>query len=159
MKCSNHVNNDAVSSCKDCGRGLCAECTNKFEFPICDRCNLNRSKGDTNSIFKSLSLSFVFAFIGITIWVALSSDFPKVYAFSYILVGYISASVPWGWATLTKITPNIFLFLPLIGWVIYFALKGYFALIVGPFVFPFKLYSMYKNLKKSKEIKKSQHVN
>ncbi len=42
-----------------------------------------------------------------------------------------------GWKALNKIQPNIFLFMPLIGWVIYFFVKGCLAIVVGTFVAPF----------------------
>lgn len=42
-----------------------------------------------------------------------------------------------GWKALNKITPSIFLFLPLIGWVIYFVVKGLISVVIGMFVAPF----------------------
>ena len=38
MKCYKHNDRDAVASCKECGRGLCAECSNKYVYPYCDNC-------------------------------------------------------------------------------------------------------------------------
>ena len=42
-----------------------------------------------------------------------------------------------GWKTLNMITPNIFLIMPIIGWVIFFLIKGALSLIIGMFVAPF----------------------
>lgn len=42
----------------------------------------------------------------------------------------------WGWRSLNKITSSIFLFLPIIGWLIYFGIKGAAAMIVGWYAFP-----------------------
>ncbi|MBQ8783095.1 MAG: hypothetical protein IJZ57_04910 [Clostridia bacterium] len=42
-----------------------------------------------------------------------------------------------GWKALDRIQPRMFLFLPVIGWVIYIAVKGVLSAIVGMFVTPF----------------------
>lgn len=42
-----------------------------------------------------------------------------------------------GWQSLKKITPNIFLWMPLAGWAIYFLLKGVLSIVVGGFIAPF----------------------
>lgn len=42
-----------------------------------------------------------------------------------------------GWKALNKIQPNIFLFMPVVGWVIYFCIKGVLSVLVGIFVAPF----------------------
>ncbi len=41
-----------------------------------------------------------------------------------------------GWKSLTRIQPNIFLFMPIIGWVIFFVVKGVLSVIIGMFVAP-----------------------
>ena len=48
-----------------------------------------------------------------------------------VLLGYF------GWQALNKITPDIFLFMPLVGWLIYFLVKGMLSVVVGIFVAPF----------------------
>lgn len=42
-----------------------------------------------------------------------------------------------GWKSLDKIQPDIFLIMPIAGWVIYFLVKGFIAVIIGMFVTPF----------------------
>ena len=32
MNCYNHSDQPAVSTCIDCGKGLCSECSNKYTF-------------------------------------------------------------------------------------------------------------------------------
>lgn len=44
-----------------------------------------------------------------------------------------------GWKSLNKIQPDIFLFMPIIGWVIYFFIKGALSIVIGTFVAPFIL--------------------
>ncbi len=50
-----------------------------------------------------------------------------------IICGYF------GWISLTKITPNIFLWMSFAGWALYFLIKGILSGIIGIFVAPFKL--------------------
>ena len=42
MNCYNHIDQPAVGTCIDCGKGLCSECSNKYTIFICDSCNLKR---------------------------------------------------------------------------------------------------------------------
>ncbi len=51
------------------------------------------------------------------------------------IVGIICAF--FGWKALDKIQPRIFLFMPIIGWVIYVAVKGILSIFIGLFVAPF----------------------
>lgn len=50
-----------------------------------------------------------------------------------------AAFVYFGWRALAKITPNIFLIMPIGGWAIYFLIKGMLALAIGPFIAPYQL--------------------
>jgi hypothetical protein len=65
----------------------------------------------------------------------------------YMLIGIVS-----GWNKLNKLTSSYFLFLPLIGWVIYFAIKLYISAIVGFFVAPFRIYKNINRLKQLNQI-------
>lgn len=42
-----------------------------------------------------------------------------------------------GWQALNKITPDIFLFMSVTGWIIYFCVKGFLSVFLGVFVAPF----------------------
>ncbi len=42
-----------------------------------------------------------------------------------------------GWQALTKITPNVFLILPVGGWIAYYVIKGFLSFFLGVFVAPF----------------------
>ena len=42
-----------------------------------------------------------------------------------------------GWKALNKIRPNVFLIMPVIGWFIYFCIKGILSVMIGCFVAPF----------------------
>lgn len=49
----------------------------------------------------------------------------------------IVACVPYGWKVLNRITPNIFVWMPFVGWIIYFIVKIAIAAVVGVFVMAF----------------------
>jgi hypothetical protein len=58
---------------------------------------------------------------------------------SYLLLFYISCGMVPGWKALSGITPNIFLIMPIMGWVLYFIIKALLALAIGWIILPFKL--------------------
>ena len=68
------------------------------------------------------------------IMVALTATDSTVLAFIYIaLFTYF------GWQALNKITPQMFVWMPLKGWVIYYVVKFILSIIVGMFVAPFQI--------------------
>ncbi|MEE1198303.1 MAG: hypothetical protein U0K54_04065 [Acutalibacteraceae bacterium] len=50
-----------------------------------------------------------------------------------------------GWKALNKITPDIFLFMSITGWIIYFGVKGFLSIFIGVFVAPFQIAKMISN--------------
>ncbi len=64
MKCHQHYDNDAVSQCVDCGRGLCPDCTSKWTIPICDSCNLSRASNDKKAVIKNIILMIPLFILG-----------------------------------------------------------------------------------------------
>jgi len=65
MNCFNHTEEVAVSSCADCGKGLCKSCSSLYEMPICNECNLRRVKSDKSNILKIYLPSVVLFLIGL----------------------------------------------------------------------------------------------
>lgn len=53
--------------------------------------------------------------------------------FGSILMAYF------GWKALNRITPDIFLIMPLSSWLWYFLIKGILAILVGMFVAPYQI--------------------
>lgn len=47
-----------------------------------------------------------------------------------------------GWKALNKIQPDIFLWMPIIGWVIFFVVKGFISIVAGIFVAPYVIAKM-----------------
>ena len=60
----------------------------------------------------------------------------------WILFGVLGI---FGWKALSRITPDIFLIMPIGGWVIYFIVKGLLAVVVGTFTAPFVIARMITN--------------
>jgi hypothetical protein len=67
------------------------------------------------------------------------------YVIMFIIVSYCISGIIAGWKTLSRITPAVFLFLPLLGWVIYFVSKFVLAFCVGLVMLPVRtIYSIIK---------------
>jgi hypothetical protein len=144
MKCYKHYERDAVSQCIECSKALCPECTSKYSKPLCDSCVVEWAKSNRIMLIKNLIImSGVFIFMFSTIFS--SEPFAR-----RIVMSIIFSGIPWGWSFLNKITPNIFLFMPVIGWVIYFSIKFGASLVIGIFIMPFKLYQIIKGMNDAK---------
>jgi len=62
MNCFNHIDRAAVAQCSDCGKGLCAECTEKYEPILCTPCFQKRRQGEKwRSVCSLLLLAALFA--------------------------------------------------------------------------------------------------
>jgi len=153
MKCSQHIERDAVSQCTDCGRALCPECTAKWSFPICDVCNYNRAENDKKLVIKNMLITIPLFVLGF--WYA-----PDQAPFTMkLMFGYMLAGLPWGWSVLSRITSNIFLFLPIFGWFLYFIVKLSISLFIGEFVLPYKLFLFFKSYKNAQQVQTSINNN
>ncbi|QTL96578.1 hypothetical protein GM661_00625 [Iocasia frigidifontis] len=157
MKCYKHYNRDASSQCLDCGKALCPECTNKYNYPLCDTCFINEINSEKLSILKILGLS-IFIFIGTFYYkfIILREfvEFDSSVVLYFLWVSYGFSSVPIGWVTLTKLQPNSFIWMPIIGWLFYFIIKLYLSVLIGIFIFPYKIYKFIKRLIEIKNLKK-----
>lgn len=128
MKCAYHTNQEAVATCNVCGKGLCQKCANLITPPQCLGCFTNNLKAEKTRLIRSIAvagiISVILCFFG-------GSDETD-------LLGHILlACAPFGWIALNKITPSIFLVMPIIGWVIYFILKAVLAMVVGMVALPY----------------------
>lgn len=52
---------------------------------------------------------------------------------------YMGLGLVAGWKTLTRVTPQVFLFLPILGWVLYFLIKAVLSMFVGLVAFPVRM--------------------
>jgi hypothetical protein len=106
-----------------------------------------------SSIVKSSIFSALLFVAGFAVGLTMVKD--AIYA--PLLVGYTYAGIPWGWRALNSITPNIFLILPLVGWLIYFAIKFFLSIFVGFFVTPVKIYEIFKGFSDAKKLEAIGH--
>lgn len=139
MKCSYHNTTDAVSTCADCGVGLCSPCTAEYSDPICSKCNRIRVEGEKSEVTKNIVLTLIAGSIGFLIAYSnmQSSNLPASARISSFLFNtYLFAGIPFGWAALNRITPAFFLTLPLVGWVFYFTFKFILSGMVGLVALP-----------------------
>ena len=147
MKCYNHPDRDAVGTCVDCGKGLCQECMYLWTIPVCADCNLKRWQATKHEVFKEFAITAVFAIIGL---VFAFQGYNGL--FNAIAVIWMMAGVYPGWKMLTRITPNVFLILPLIGWVLYFFIKFFIAMLIGWICLPIRLFKNIRTLEEAKKI-------
>ena len=70
------------------------------------------------------------------ILVGLNSDAGIIFWVTFLGCAYF------GWKMLNRLTPDIFLILPIGGWVIYILIKGLLSAIIGALVAPFQIGKM-----------------
>ncbi|MBR3817309.1 MAG: hypothetical protein IKJ27_11360 [Clostridia bacterium] len=104
-----------------------------------------KEKKDLKEFISTSTGKFVFIgifyFIFITVFAAVSaisfnSDAP------YIMFVFCALFVYFGWKALNRITPRIFLIMPIIGWFFYFTIKFILAYFVGVAIAPYKIAKM-----------------
>lgn len=71
--------------------------------------------------------------------------------FGMLILGYIVASIYWGWLSLSKLTSKFFLILPIAGWFIYLYIKFCLSIFIGPFIMPVKVIALRKELRNLQE--------
>ena len=139
MNCINHPSESAVSQCQICGKGLCVECTNKFSKPICQDCFTVSRKKQKRAVVTEVLLTLLIGLpIGFILDLLVNNTYktPDSFWESHFFLIYMGLGIVAGWKTLTRITPQIFLFLPVLGWVLYFLIKVVLSLFVGLIAFP-----------------------
>lgn len=77
----------------------------------------------------------IFIIYGIML-LAVATDVPAIAIVLAVVCGYF------GWRALSRITPNIFLIMPVVGWLIYYGIKGVLAIMIGCFIAPFQIGKM-----------------
>ena len=63
-----------------------------------------------------------------------------------VLYAIAAVSAFFGWKFLNKLQPDIFLIMPIIGWIIFFVIKGILAILVGIFVAPYVMAKAVANM-------------
>ncbi len=144
MKCYYHNREDAVGNCSECGKALCRECTGRYSPVLCESCANERIEATKGAMMKNIILSIVLFIVGL-IMDSMTSGGIRVESFA---TAYCFAGFPWGWSALNKFTANVFLFLPIVGWLIYFCVKGFLAIIIGWIALPIKMVKSITEIKR-----------
>ena len=92
--------------------------------------------------FKKFLLSPLgkFAMIAILYFIVFGLMYLVLVAFEGVPVVAVIMAIAFGyfgWQALSKITPNVFLIMPVGGWIAYFVIKGILSFFLGVFVAPF----------------------
>ena len=90
-------------------------------------------------------IGYVVILAGLSIAFGIISSNPGENMVTFILITEFIFAI-FGWIALKKITPRIFLILPLIGWIIYFLIKLLLAMLIGGFVAPFVISKAIANI-------------
>ena len=141
MECSVHPERAGAGFCSVCNRVLCEECVNKHHPPCCPSCLNTWAQEVKNNTFKKIGVSVLFFAVALVMLATNGDGTPFILT---VLSALYIACIPFGWRFLNSITPDIFLFLPLIGWVIYFMVKFFLASLLGVFIAPVQIYKMIK---------------
>lgn len=126
MGCCIHADQTQVTVCTQCGRGLCERCADKISPPLCADCARSYSQSIKMEMIKNIAISVVLMIIGI---IVIKSP-----------GGVLLAGIPYGWLILNKMTPNMFIWMSWIGWIVYFLIKLVLAYIIGVPALAFKLF-------------------
>lgn len=79
-----------------------------------------------------ITIIIAIAIIMLYVAAAMAEMFPIVLIFALVCAYF-------GWKSLNKITPSLFIWMPLIGWVIYFIIKFFLSVLIGYFVAPYQI--------------------
>jgi len=131
MNCYYHPEKSAIATCLDCGKGLCDVCGKLYSMPICNECNMTRSKNEKKLIINQYIPSVIGLILGVLFGIL---QFKNV--LPALVFGYLFAGIPWGWKVITFIQPKMFLFLSYTGWAIYFLIKTVLAYFIGIIAMP-----------------------
>ena len=133
MNCFNHIDRAAVAQCSDCGKGLCAECTEKYEPILCTPCFQKRRQGEKwRSVCSLLLLAALFA-IGFK-WNFLAT---KGFEDMRWMSGYTLMAIWSGYLFVEKYIPYKMVAGTNGQWIVYYIFKLFLFVVIGVFTAPF----------------------
>jgi hypothetical protein len=163
MNCYEHPETTSVASCPDCAVGLCQTCTGRYLRPICGRCNAARATEDERTLSRNIRSAVVVGLIGAVFITAatLSSckglDCATKLVPSALAAFFVSAAIPYGWRGLSAFTPRVFVFVPILGLLLYYYFKLLLSIPVGMVLFPRELLRWRRQANEIKD--KRAHIN
>lgn len=145
MNCFYHPDRPAVTTCTDCGKGLCSECASHSTPILCPECFDKRKEGNIRKDIRSLVI-YVLLFIA---GYSLAPDDPgKSPEYNPFMIGYALVSIVTGWQFLTRYQPLFLQYASIVIWFFYFLVKILLSVWVGAILSPFiiirKIYRIVK---------------
>lgn len=140
MNCYFHPNEPAVTQCTECGRGLCRDCASAPGGNLCRNCieaYAEKAKSEKRALLIRSIAIFAIVFV-------LCLSAPGAPFFVALLVAYGVAGTPCGWRALSSMQPRMFLFLPIIGWLIYFGSKLFLSYWIGYIAMPMQIVKAFR---------------
>ena len=157
MKCYNHPERDAVSTCSQCGRALCKECTDKYTPIMCDDCRkgyVEKQKQESQNEQREWNIGLIKQFIIFIVLLAIG--FVVTFVLHRLLDGQLqmhvktsylllTLSIPFAWRyAIVDIVP-VGCLLTLLT----FLLKFFIATLLGPIVFSVAVYGTAKSIRQT----------
>lgn len=157
MNCITHQGREAARFCSKCGNPICGDCANEFGG-YCIHCAKIACKETKKKAITTFGLSAIFAILFFTVIIIEIIYSSKSNVMENILMLVLSivfgAGIPFGWSALNRLTSNLFLFLPLVGWLIYFVIKFILAYFIGWAVAIPKFIALVRELRVTQEMEK-----
>ena len=154
MKCFNHTDMDATATCQSCNKGLCVECSSRFDMMLCEPCLLAHNKSVAQEMYTGLAITATillgFAFFMGTRETSTGESLGVINA---LLPGLFLAFSYWGWKFLSDHLPFLTMATGTV-WLIYFMFKFFLAYFIGLIVGPYQIYKMFKEINSVKKTKK-----
>lgn len=155
LNCYHHPTLEAVINCENCGKPLCRSCAELYNgHPFCATCGMDGYRDIKSDLNKRVIVGIA---LGIAWIVLFLSAETMLSPFAIILEGIVFACVPFGWRALTSITPKMFVWLPLVGWLIYFFIKLCISIIIGWVAAPIQISKELQNLKKIEALERKRN--
>lgn len=146
MNCFYHPDRPAVSTCLDCGKGLCPQCASHTNPSLCPECFDKRKETNIRADIRSLVLYIGLFIIGYNL--ANTTSAGPTTEYNPFVVGYCCVSLVSGWKFLTRYQPLFLQYASIIIWFFYFLIKILFSVWVGAILSPFiigkKIYRIIK---------------
>ncbi len=140
MNCYYHPEQPAIGYCSECGKSLCKACVDRYGTNLC--CDCVNAYGAKLKADKRKLLIRTGVIFGTVLILCLASGYFPFYV--ALVLAYALAGLPCGWHALSAIQPRMFLFLPIIGWVIYFVIKFFLSYCVGLVAMPVQVVKAFK---------------
>lgn len=128
MNCYYHPSRPAVAQCPDCGKGLCYECANRYQRPICKDCNDRRGRTGLFAYIKPLIVLLFLFIVGCVIG--------RNFGDSPVIMGYLFTCIYGEWSIVNQFLSNIFISLDIHSIIFYYGLKILLATVIGIFATP-----------------------